>query len=230
MTQVFDITQARVTELKVLENCISSLKSLLGNAAAEYGKPPWKVVHVAGNQDFREVAKNYKLVDMPFIAIIVNTIRPSEEGYNDQAMYNGFYMGQLNSNTATPSNVVLHCRPTAVDMTVRVTAQTFSDIAYFAQRWIFRERDVQFALKTTQYNLPIKVKFNTDLSIPEEEFTEMGNLFVMQAQLTFYAYVGVLELQQAITKVNVNIDAYDQATNDSIPIATTTINRPKGSA
>ena len=225
MVTIFDPTQARIAELKIFESCIESLKTILGQIAADYNAPPWKVVHVAGNQDFRELARQSKRPELPFIAIIVNVIRPSEEGYNDQAMYNGIFLGQMNSGTASPTNIVLHCKPVAVEVTVRVTTQTFSDMTYFAQRWMFRERESQFALQTSHYNLPIKVKFNEDITIPEEEFTEMGNLFVMQTALTFYAYVGVLEQQQAITKVNLSLDAANNALDSTIPILNTVINR-----
>jgi hypothetical protein len=215
---IFDPTNAKIQELKILENCLKALMSLLGNLAADYGEAPWNVVHVAGPQAFREYARQHKNVVLPFIAIIVNSIRPSEESYNDQAMYNGFYMGQMNTNTANPTNVVMHAKPVAVDMQVMVYAQTFSDISYFSQRWLFRERDMQFALKTSNYNLPIKVKLNQELSVPELDFTDMGNLFVMQTQLTFYAYVGVLELQPQITKFNVTTEAYNPSTADATEI------------
>ena len=218
MTNIFDPTQAQVTELKVLDNCIKALTKLLGQTATNYGQAPWSVVHVAGNQGFREIAREKKNVVLPFLAMIVTAVRPSTEGYNGQSMYNGIYMGQTQSNSASPQNVILHMRPVEVDIQVIVTAQTFNDVTLFAQRWLFKERETQFSLNTSQYNLPIKVRFNEEMTIPEIDFSEMGNLFIMQTQLTFFAYVGVIELQQAITSINVQTDIQNLVTNTSTPI------------
>ena len=226
---IFSPTNARVSELKVFNHCIAALKKLLGETAADYGKAPWPVVHVAGQQAFRELAREKKNVEFPFLAMIVSIIRPSEEGYNDQALYNGIYMGQMGSDTAQPMNIILHLKPIAVEVQLMVYAQTFSDISDFAQRWMFRERSTQFSLNTANYDLPMKVKFNQDLSIPEEDFSEMGNLFIMQTTLTFYAYSGVTELQPAVTKIQVNMSAANLANDTTIPIFNTVLGKTKGS-
>ncbi|MDE1905439.1 MAG: hypothetical protein KGH75_03185 [Rhodospirillales bacterium] len=207
MTRIFDPTQARISEIKIFENCVSSLKTNIGQIAAGYGKSPWPVSHVAGSQAFREMARQQKIPELPFLGLIITAIKPSEEGYNNQAMYNGFYMGQVGSETSQPTNIILHVRPVAIEAQIIVYTQTFSDVSDFAQRWLFRERDIQFSLNTKSYNLPIKVVLTEDLAIPEEDFSEMGNLFAMQAGLTMYAYVGVLELQPSITKVEMNLES-----------------------
>ena len=55
----------------------------------------------------------------------------------------------------------------------------------------------------------------------------MQLLTLYNNQLTFYAYVGVLEMQQAITRVQVGVDGYDPANTAIFPVASTTILRPK---
>jgi hypothetical protein len=212
MAPVFNMETARVTELKIFENCIKGIMANLGQIATAPGQAPWKVVHVAGTSALRELARSNKLPKLPFLAIIVNAMRPSTEGYNKQAMYNGVTLGQLNSDTPDPLNIILHIMSTEVDIQIIAIAQDFADIAAFAQRLMFREPDMQFAIATDHYNLAIKVVVQKEMAIPELDMGEMGNLFTFQGGATYYAYTGVLELKRAPTQISLSIDSYNTAT------------------
>ncbi len=154
---VFNIDQARVQELKVLENCISGFQQILGGIAADYGEKPWNVVQVSGNQQYRQQYLQEKKVELPLIAISVESIRPNQDyiGFNNQVAYSGIPLGIINNDSPTPQNCILHFRDVAVDCRVMLTTQTFDHVLKFAKRWLFKERSAQFVLQTNAYNLNI---------------------------------------------------------------------------
>lgn len=201
----FDIENARIQELRVFESCVTGFKQILGRIATGYGKEPWPVEQVAGNQQFREMFSQENKVKLPILALHIQSMRPSGEilGFNQQVAYNGIPLGVINQNSPTPQNCILHFKSIAVDCRIILTTQTFSEVTSFAQRFLFRDREAQFTLSTNTFNLPIKVVFNEELAIPDIEFSEMGNLFMFECSVTLYCYVGVLELLPVIKKVNV---------------------------
>ena len=219
MNKIFNLENARVQELNVFENCIAAFTKILGAIGADYDGPPWKVVQVTGNQQLRELFADKKKIVFPFVSLLVETLRnPSDLGgmYNPQVAYNGIPLGVLSENDATPLNCILHFKQVAVDCKISVIAQSFTDVVKFSQRFLFKERSSQFTLSTSTYNIPIKVTFNTDLSIPQEEFTEFGNLFFFEASAVLYCYIGCLELKPTITRMNVSVQAASETNENKI--------------
>lgn len=207
---VFNLSNARVTELKVLEYCIAGFQEMLGKTMTGYGEKPWNVVQVAGNQQYRQQFLQSKKVEFPLIAVSLESIRPSSEdfgGFNGQVAYNGVHLGIIDETSPTPQQCILHFKQVSIDCRVMLTTQTLEHVLQFAQRWLFKDREMQFTLQTSIYNLNIKVILNQELSIPTEEFTEMGNLFVFEARATLMGFVGVTELKPVISKIVLSVDS-----------------------
>lgn len=223
MSDIFNINNVHTEELKIFEACLSGLLTSLRNIASTPGKT-WKVESIAGPQYFRELAREEGTPKLPFIGVIVTAMRPNEEmPFNEQALYNGIYMGK----TDDKMSVILHLRPIAVDLQIIVVAQSLDDIMSFAQRWLFRERQAQFTIACKGYTMDVKVKFNSELGIPEEDFSEMGNLFNFSLTATFYAHVGVMELRPIIKGVTFKTNIVDpgretksQVFSKNIPLKT----------
>ena len=197
----FNITQARVEEIRVFEQCLEGFMDVIGDIGSPEGQKKWTVVNVAGPNYFRELARDKKVPTLPFLAVIVSSMRPNEDVvYNPQATY----LGRRVTDNEAGMQVILHFKPVAVDVQCILLAQSLVDVTSFAQRWLFREPEAQFVLATDHYNLSIRVKFNPELTIPEEDFGDLGNLFTFTCSAVFYTYVGVIETKPVLKSIKLS--------------------------
>ncbi len=220
---MYDPKKARIQELNVFPNVVSGFQQVLGSLAAGRGEKPWPVVITANTTSFRQVFKETQKEILPQIGLIIQSARPSSnyQGFNNQASYNGIYLGTMNADSPTPLNVILHFRTVMIEVSVLVAAQNYKDIINFASRWMYRDREVQFTLETDLYSLPVKVTLMQELSIPEEEFSEIANLFVFQTSAELIGFVGELEYVPRTTSISVSTEAWDPATQSSVQTSRT---------
>ena len=92
------------------------------------------------------------------------------------------------------------------DFRVQYVSQSLTDVFGFLKRWPLRQREVQFKLENSSMTFDIRVTLNNSLTVPEEAFTEYGNLFVFETSCSMQTYVGQLHYIPVVRQIGFTSD------------------------
>jgi hypothetical protein len=149
----------------------------------------------------REIAAQKNKLDtdtLPFLGLMIQSISdPIQQGqasYSKQALYYGIQIGQ---STSGQDILILHGYQVALNCQITYMAQKLTDVVHFAGRWLYRQREMQFKLGINGFSdgLMVRVTMDENLTIPEQDIGDTGNLYTMQANLMAVTYVGEIEVR-----------------------------------
>jgi hypothetical protein len=198
---------SKLIESRILLDSIAGLEDLLGKIAANYGKPPIKVVSVASSWTQREIQQTFGAVTYPYIGLSLQRFATNTESYNYNLRRSGIAINSPKSNTQTIYRLI----PIITNFRVRYYTQDLSDLLAFSSRWQLRQKDSRFTLSSSDFHIKIKVKFNNDLSIPDQENTDAGNTFTLDTDCTMETYIGDIETSTKPQKIIITTNLWDSA-------------------
>jgi len=203
----------KLTESRILIDSISGLKSIIGQLAAGYGKPPVPVASVAGSWDQREIAQQFGEVKYPFLAITLQRFARNSDSYNDNLRRGGVYTSREDSNLVQIYRLI----PIIANFRVRYLAQNFDDTLAFSSRWLLRQKDQQFMLEGADIAVKVKVRLTDDLSMPEQTQSDWGNIFTLETDANMETYIGEIETRSKIKRISLGTNLWGAGSQTVLP-------------
>lgn len=181
------------------------------------------VVKSTGMNHFRALFKRNKKIERPFFAYMPSTIETPTEGYNSFILRRIGRLGPKLPGTSIEgqpaATIMYHFMPVNVAFRVLFITDDSRDVDALAQRWLTAARHhyLNFQIDV-EGQAPIYIKVNMDQSIqvPDLEFDEIGESYVVELNLNIDTYHGSVARRVVVSTMNVNLagvssDAEDKA-------------------
>ena len=187
-------------ELDIFERSIDGFGQFIKEFYPEKDIP---VVLQPGRLYLRQLGRQKKVIEYPFISMNINSISEIKDGYNNFALKK--YGFVANKNSSNDFAYTYQMKNINVNMTVGFYTNTYTDIYSFTNNWITGEGILQFSLmQNDQAEIGITVLRNKDITYPQEQIEEVGEFFAVEVVCDMRTYTGKAIKSPLIKKYNLS--------------------------
>lgn len=149
------------------------------------------VVTINNDNHMKAYLRKYKENDFPYFALQITQASPSTE--NLPHLRRAGVMGGLNASKNYRSR--FHLVPTDVTLKVIFAANDQQDVYDFIQQWVYasKSKEFKFELGGNDLEVPINLVLEENLSVPQLENEDIGEMFVFETSMVVKTYVGKVD-------------------------------------
>ncbi len=204
--------------LSLIEDSINGISDTLSKILVNPGEKPLRIVVAQGDAAQREAFRVEGAVKFPMAALSYNNIHKNHDmSYNSALRRNGI---RVRGPQIGGLDYIYQLIPVTLTMSFRYWALDNEDILKFATNWMLAERQAQYMVQNSLIKINIRVKLSEDIPVTPMDYSDYGNVFMIDTSLDIYTYCGDISEMRKITQVGLLVGAIADINNAPTTLTT----------
>lgn len=157
-----------------------------------------RVVTISNNGHMRAMLRKYKELEFPYFALQMQTAELNRDGLAPKNLQRTGVLGAMDETKSYRHKFFFS--PVTVGVRVVFCAQDVKDIYEFVQQWLYAvtSQELKYELEADTFTVPINLELEENLSVPELENEDVGEIFMLETTIRVRTFVGKVEKRMII--------------------------------